>query len=234
MVKLVKTIDPSANSLFDYGCGRGWFLEVARKAGFSQLAGADGSSLAASLLRSNGFECLTTHGEVGERFSTDSLSFQPDVVTMLDVVEHFPGSSLVQRFTDLVGTWRSTLRLVVVKVPLSTGLLYRVAAGLAAVGLSGPIEQLYQVGTSPPHESYFCEGSALELFARSGLEVQHVERDRDFEPESLAARARAFKRLPVVARMCGEVAALVSARCGLEDSGIFFARPSAGGGGRHL
>jgi SAM-dependent methyltransferase len=228
ILELLKETDPSATSLLDFGCGRGWFIEAARQTGRFRLAGADSSPLAVDLLRANGVEGMTVPGDVTAPFSFDRLSFQPEVLTLLDVVEHFPGPVLTSTLMDLVQRLRSGLRLVIIKVPVSNGLLYRIASALSAFGFSAPIEQLYQVGTTPPHESYFSKGSALELLRKCGLELVRVEFDRDFEATSLTARARALKALPRLARISGETIALLVTAFGFEDSVILLARPSDG------
>jgi SAM-dependent methyltransferase len=228
ILELLKEADPSATSLLDFGCGRGWFLEVARQTGRFRLAGADSSPLATDLLRANGVEGITVPADVVAPFGLGGLSLQPEVLTLLDVVEHFPGPVLRSTLMELVRCLRPSLRLVIIKVPVSNGLLYRIASALSAFGLSAPIEQLYQVGTSPPHESYFSKGSALELLRKCGLELVRMEFDRDFEAASLTARARALKGFPRLARIGGESVALLAAAFGLEDSVILLARPSDG------
>lgn len=111
------------------------------------------------------------------------------------------------------------------KVPVSEGLLYRTASAIARFGPKQPIEQLFQVGTNPPHLSYFSRGSARAVLQRAGLTVVDSLRDRDFEPEVLATRARFLSSVPgFVAGFAGNVAATTISTFGLEDSIVLFAK----------
>lgn len=217
----IRRVAPAARSLLDFGCGRGWFLDAASRAGFGPLAGADGSALAIELLRDRGVDAVqVTDGGSAEALA-GALEFTPQVMTLLDVVEHFPAAAAVERLTALVRALRPEL--VVVKVPVRNGLLYRSAVALARVGAPAAIEQLYQVGTDPPHRAYFSRRSLERFLTRVGLRPLEVFGDRDFEPEHLAARARALAGAPRLARGAGALAAAAAA-CGLEDAAVAIAR----------
>ena len=91
--------------------------------------------------------------------STDNLSRPAEELTpLLDVIEHFPVDDLVSRLSSLKAD------LMVIKVPTSSGLLYRLARGRA-------LEQLYQVGTEPPHHHYFNQRSLRHVLSRAGMQV---------------------------------------------------------------
>lgn len=143
----IRRYAPNATRLLDFGCGRGWFLETARDAGF-QVAGADTSALAVQLLSDRGMPAvlLSPEGELGNT----SMPFKPHVVTLLDVIEHFPPERVIGLLTQIVSALDSNLQLVVIKVPISDGLLYKIAKLVRLVGIMQPIEQLYQAGTAPP------------------------------------------------------------------------------------
>lgn len=206
-----------ARSILDFGAGRGWFLQAARRHGFRNLAGADTSELAVRLLRRAGFEAH----ELAPGRALPRLSFEPDVLTALDVIEHFPPDRLLPTLQALLDHFRP--RLVALKVPVSSGILYRTAAALGRVGVPLALEQLYQVGSEPPHESYFSQRSLLQLLEACGLRLVDRIGDRDFEPASLASRARVLGRFRRGARLLGEFAGGVASLCGLEDSLIVLA-----------
>src|SRR5207237_9967485 len=111
-------------------CGRGWFLDVAKAAGWNVL-GVDTSPMAVELLRQRGIPA-----------TRELPASKYEVITLLDVIEHFRPDDLVPRLSALKAD------LMIIKVPTSSGLLYRLARGHA-------LEQLYQVGTEPPHHHYF-------------------------------------------------------------------------------
>jgi 2-polyprenyl-3-methyl-5-hydroxy-6-metoxy-1,4-benzoquinol methylase len=215
----------SPDDVLDFGAGRGWFLEQ-RPAGVVRLAGADTSAMAVEDLRARGMEGLQLPlpTALAWELPLDRLSFRPRIVTLLDVIEHFPAGRLSAMFGHIVGSLRPELELVVVKVPVADGILYRIARVLAAIGVAGPLNQLYQVGTEPPHQSYFTRRSldlfltshALHSVARIGL--------TEFDPDSLGARVGALRRVPRgITKLVGAVLAWV-AKHTWQDSYVVLAR----------
>jgi methyltransferase family protein len=228
IIELIRRQLPQPDRLLDFGAGRGWFLEACRQNGFRELAGADSSLLAVTSLRDRGFAAQLVPG--GDRLGDLApLPFQPRILTLLDVVEHFPVERLQPILTGIIDPLRPALELVVMKVPAAEGLLYRSAVLLGRLGATGPIEQLYQVGTDPPHLSYFTSRSMVRLLSAVGLQPVDSRGDRDFEPSSLAARARAAHRLPsAAALLAGWAIAASSQLTGAYDSVIYVARPRSG------
>ncbi len=224
IVELIRRHLAAGDALLDFGAGRGWFLEACRNARFRSLAGADTSELALRSLRERQFAAValsptgTDNAEVLQR-----LPFRPRILTMLDVVEHFRPNQLQEMLGNLLGGLRPELELVVIKVPDAGGFFYRSARMLARAGIAGPIEQLYQVGTDPPHFNYFTHGSMRRLLESLGLTVLEVKGDRDFEPESLGQRARALARVPGSARLAGAGAAALVDLTGWHDAAIYVA-----------
>lgn len=209
---------PSTSALLDFGCGRGWFLDEARGE-IPQVAGADSSRVAIDLLAQRGIPGLHLSPEPEPASIAAALPFRPDVLTMLDVIEHFPPDGAASIVAGIVDALRPELRAVVVKVPVASGLLYRTAGLLACAGMPGPFEQLYQVGLEPPHLSYFTRESLERCLAAAGLCVTAVIGDRDFEPESLAERARPLARMPrPLAHLAGGSAAAASGLLRMPDS----------------
>jgi hypothetical protein len=222
---------PTADGLLDLGAGRGWFLEEARTSGLSRLAGADTSGDSVAGLRESGIEGLliAPPTETAWDLRLRALSFRPRIVTLLDVIEHFPAERLAAMFADVVDQLRPELELVVVKVPVADGLLYRTARVLARARLYGPLEQLYQVGTFPPHFSYFTRRSLGELLARRGLVVVDAVGLLEFDPSTFGSRVTALRRAPRAAtRLLGAATALVANRT-TQDSYVVLARPIKNG-----
>jgi hypothetical protein len=219
---------PRTSHLVDFGAGRGWFLDACRDESVSPLAGVDTSELAVSGLRRAGFEAhRLPDGRMGRYTEAlRQLSLPPRILTLLDVLEHFPPRDVSRILREILDACTS-VQLVVVKVP-SPGVLYRVARALGGIGILSPIRKLYQVGTWPPHFSYFSESSMEALLRRSGLAVAARFGDADFEPRSLAARTGARGRIPAaVLRVAGTAFFLAGRVIGSLDAAIFIARPSA-------
>jgi hypothetical protein len=222
---------PDADALLDFGAGRGWFLDEARASGMTRLAGTDTSSDAVSGLRERGTEGVLipppTESAWDVRLGT--LSFRPRIVTFLDVIEHFPAERLSSMFAGIVDQLRPELELVAIKVPVSDGFLYRTAGVLARAGVTGPLDQLYQVGTFPPHYSYFSRRSLAELLARHGLKQVDAFGLLEFDPSTFGSRVAALRRAPRAAtRLLGATTALVAERT-TQDSYVALARPIARG-----
>jgi hypothetical protein len=188
LVEAIRRHVPRASHLLDYGAGRGWFLSECRGQGISPLAGVDTSEISVSTLRAAGLEAHLIPPE-GTALDLAGLrpSFPPRILTLLDVVEHLDPPAIVPRLSALFAASGDKLELVVIKVPIP-GLLHGIARLLAALSVQGPLRQLYQAGTFPPHLSYFSPRSLETLLGRLGLVVVEKISDLDFEPARLADR----------------------------------------------
>jgi SAM-dependent methyltransferase len=178
-------------SLFDFGCGRGFLLEVAQARGGLGLAGGDVSKLALELLVARGLPALELDAELPfEKLALTELPFVPEVITFLDVIEHFSGD-----LAERLGRWLQGLppevRLIVLKVPVRDGLLFSLADLARRAGAGGFARQLFQSGTYPPHYQYFSRRSLDALVRRLGLSELAVLDDLDFEPGELGRRLSA-------------------------------------------
>ena len=228
IIELIRRRLPDADRLLDFGAGRGWFLEACREAGFRSLAGADTSELAVRSLAERRFAAIPLSPAATDYAGAlRGLPFRPRILTLLDVVEHFAPGQLADVLGNILLGLRPELELVVVKVPDANGLFYRTARRLAQAGIAGPIEQLYQVGTDPPHFSYFTHGSMRRLLESLGLTILEVKGDREFEPESLGQRARALARVPALGRIAGSAVSGLADLTRWHDAAIYVATPPA-------
>jgi SAM-dependent methyltransferase len=173
----------------DFGCGRGWFLQQAKAAGRRRLAGFDASEISLGWLREEGMAGARPRPD---EFWPDwnTLGEAPEVVSLLDVLEHFrdPRAVLERLAREL-----PALRRIVVKVPTAEGILFQVAK--AARGFAPSIyEQLFQVGTFPPHYHYFSRASFRALLKKLPFEIEGEWRDR--EVDNLFWRIPALEKLP--------------------------------------
>jgi len=110
-------------------------------------------------------------------------------------------------------------------VPISGGMMYRVASALARAGAPAPLEQLYQVGRAPPHLSYFSARSMGTLLARLRLPVVAVVRDPELEVEGLRERVAFLRRLPApLAAAAGGAAIGLAGVLGMQDTATFVCR----------
>jgi hypothetical protein len=224
IIDLIRGRLSEPDGLLDFGAGRGWFLEACRAAGFRSLAGADTSELAVRSLAQRRFAAIALSPTAADyAVALEQLPFRPRVLTMLDVVEHFRPDQLEGLLGNVLRGLRPELELVVIKVPNAGGLFYRGARLLVRAGIAGPIEQLYQVGTDPPHFNYFTHRSMRRLLESLGLTVLDVKGDREFEPESLGQRARPLAGIPAIGRVAGSTAAGLANLTGWHDAAIYLA-----------
>lgn len=195
ILEAIARVSP-CRALFDFGCGRGWFLDAARARDFGPIGGGDVSPLAVALLREKQIPAVTLDPHAllaGTDFS--ALGFTPQIISFLDVLEHFEGD-----LTVLFGGWLGRLpdgvRLIVIKVPVREGIMFSAAAAARRLAWPGVARQLFQVGIPPAHHQYFSRDSLARFVRAVGLRPLHVFDDLDFEVESLAARASLLRRLP--------------------------------------
>lgn len=198
----------------DFGSGRGWFLEEARARADGLVAGFDSSQLSRRWLRERGI--LAAEPRTDDPLWPDwaSLPFSPRIVSLLDVIEHFPERGperLLQRLREEL----PALEWVVLKVPASEGILYRSARALRHV-FAGLYLQLYQVGTAPPHHHYFSHQSLRSLLVSSGYSVVELMVDHDID--------NVFQRIGALARLPGGTLPTRLIRLGPADSVIVFAK----------
>jgi hypothetical protein len=216
---------PAVSAIADYGAGRGFFLAACKEAGVTPLAGLDTSPLAVESLRASGIEAHLISADEHPEPALGRLTFRPKVVTLLDVVEHFPPLEMGARVRSAVAGVGSALELLVVKVPVP-GLLYAGSGLSSRLGSHGPLRQLYQAGTWPPHFNFFSTASLGRFLADCGLRVVEAVGERDFDVEALPDRVGArLHTSRAVLRLGGRPLAAVVESTGWFDSMIVLARP---------
>jgi 2-polyprenyl-3-methyl-5-hydroxy-6-metoxy-1,4-benzoquinol methylase len=159
--RITRLAAPDANRLLDIGCAHGWFLEHA-SGRFSVLGiepdAAVGQATAARGLpvRQGYFPDVLAPGE------------QFDVLVFNDVIEHIPNiTSALNACSDRLPPGG----LLVLNLPNSRGLFYRLSKLFAQFGLSGPFERLWQKGLPSPHVHYFDSRNLTALAKRHGFDL---------------------------------------------------------------
>lgn len=146
--------------ILDVGCGHGHFLADAEIKGFSAV-GIEPDANVAPLAASRGFE-------VRQGFFPDVLERTDtfDVVIFNDVLEHIPE---VEAAIAASRDHLSPGGLLVLNAPDQRGFFYRVGRALDRLGISGPIERLWQVGLPSPHVWYFAPKHLVSLGQSAGF-----------------------------------------------------------------
>ena len=109
-IRLLERRVPHLSKIVDYGAGRGWFLEACRNARISPIAGVDTSQISVAGLAALGIEALRLAEDESGPAVLPRLSFRPRVLTLLDVVEHFPPERLQSRLREHRGRLRRRAR----------------------------------------------------------------------------------------------------------------------------
>ena len=181
ILEAAKTHGLAIDKWLDFGAGRGWFLDEARKTGGPFLAGADTSDLSVQTLKTMGVGAAKVHANNnGASIDVGALAFDPVTIGFLDVIEHFPPEQIEHEVRSLLSRLPS-VRHLVIKVPISDGILFRMAGLFARVGWKGPFHQLFQVGTHPPHYHYFSKRSLSLFLKKIGVEPRCIIDDPDID-----------------------------------------------------
>ena len=151
---------PRGASMLDVGCAHGWFLEAAKSRGL-HAAGIEPDDDMAARARASGHDVV--HGFFPDALPTGALY---DAITFNDVFEHLPDVGAMARV--LPGALRPG-GVVIVNLPVSDGLVFRLSRQAARLGLRGPLQRMWQVGLPSPHLSYFSAATVPRLFAANGF-----------------------------------------------------------------
>jgi SAM-dependent methyltransferase len=147
-------------ALLDVGCAHGWFVEAAAQAGFKTVGIEPDAAMHAIAAR----RCQ----DVRKGFFPDDLpeDAQFDVIVFNDVLEHLP------RVDEMIAACHKHIRpggRLLVNLPSSRGVLYRIANRLDICGVHGPFDRLWQRRFPSPHISYFNPDSLRALVGRHGF-----------------------------------------------------------------
>lgn len=162
LAKAIVEIDRGSGGLLDVGCAHGWFLEVAQKSGF-QVLGIEPDS--------NVYNATIKRGlPIRQGFFPQVLSDNEcfDVIVFNDVFEHIPDVETV-----LTGC-RAHLKsrgMLVLNLPSSTGVFYKLARFLTKLGFNSFFERLWNKGLPSPHLHYFSKKNLHKLLRDNGFEV---------------------------------------------------------------
>jgi SAM-dependent methyltransferase len=164
--RLEKVCPLKLASILEVGSAGGWFLEAATRRG-ARIQGIEPEAANAELARTRGFVVETGF------FPIDQIDRGPfDVIIFNDVFEHLPKPSMaIQEVQSLLKPGG----IAVINCPSSKGMLFRIASLASWLGMSGPLERLWQVGMPSPHVSYFSPEN-LNLMARRHSHLELIER----------------------------------------------------------
>ena len=134
-------------SLLEVGCAHGWFLEQAKPYNM-KLVGIESDHERALPAIEQGFDIL--EGFFPEIIAETEQQF--DFIIFNDVFEHLadPDAAL-----SAINTLLKPGGILILNLPSSQGIFYRLSKILAKLGAPGKLHRLWQMGFASPHLSYF-------------------------------------------------------------------------------
>ena len=192
---------PSRRSLLEVGCAHGWFLDAAAEKGY-QVHGIEPDAPIGAQARSKGHDVVTG-------FFPDALApaTRYDVIVFNDVFEHLPDPRAA------LSMCRQRLLpggLLVLNLPSSRGIFFRIATLLDQVGVSGPHERMWQKGFPSPHLSYFHPAALTRLAGREGFAEVYRGTLDSLDRRGLWQRLRLDRRSSLLGAMVAWVAITVA------------------------
>ena len=156
----------------DLGCGFGFLLDEARRAGFT-VRGVEPNAKAAAQARAR----------LGDVVSAADDDAPADVISTLDVLEHVELRAL-SAFAENV---RRRAAVWVIKVPSADGLFYKVAHALLPFS-RGVVRRLWQSDHEYPHTVYFDRPTLTRFLEQHGFTVEQVRYVDEVPAETATSR----------------------------------------------
>jgi 2-polyprenyl-3-methyl-5-hydroxy-6-metoxy-1,4-benzoquinol methylase len=152
-------LDLPGKRLLDVGCAHGWFLKEAGRRGLTSVGIEPEIDIARRALAEN--------LDVRVGYFPDALPPEEafDVVSFNDVFEHLIH---IDTILDEVHRRLKLGGVLILNLPTSEGLFYRLGCLLARLRIRHPFERLWQIDYQTPHRFYFNSRNLQELASRHG------------------------------------------------------------------
>lgn len=158
----IKTLKPNGGYLLDVGCAHGWFLETAKND--FEVFGLEPDK--------NVFDTTYRRGlPVRMGYFPDALdeSEKFDVIVFNDVIEHIPD---IERTLAYCHQRLNEDGLLVLNLPSSNGIFYRLSKMFYYFGYPNFFERLWQKDLPSPHLHYFNLANLIFLLKNNGFDVK--------------------------------------------------------------
>lgn len=155
LLKAISSLKPEGGHLLDVGCAHGWFLEAA--AGKFEVIGLEPDQAVFTGAQSKGLP-------IRNGYFPDALEDNEkfDVIVFNDVFEHIPSVD------DVLRACHARLNdggILVLNLPSSKGVFYRVSKIFGLIGKTGFFERLWQKDLPSPHVHYFNSKNLTKLLS---------------------------------------------------------------------
>lgn len=147
-------------SILDVGCASGSFLSLAGARGH-EVTGVEPNKKLCAFARKRGLKVIRDYFPPAEPFQ-----HKFDVITFNDVFEHIPD------INSILESCKDNLKedgLLILNLPNSDGLIFRIAKTLTTMNVFGPWNRLWQTMFKTPHLHYFNHHSLNKLTQKHGL-----------------------------------------------------------------
>lgn len=183
-------------SMLEVGCGHGWFVRAASARGYAVTAIEPDKDVkqAPGVAVLRGF----FPNVLPETARYDAIVFN-------DVFEHLPD---IDGMAGHVDARLNPGGIAVVNLPVSTGLIFRLARIVARLGYKAPLARMWQQGLPSPHLSYFSAAALGRLMPRHGLALVERQPLEAIGREGLYQRIRYDQAMPAPMAVGLYVAAL--------------------------
>lgn len=162
--------DKKVLRILDVGCASGLFIITAGRRGHV-VTGIEPNPIMAKIALEKGFDVIN-----GFFPAAISSASKFDMIIFNDVFEHIPDvNEILYSCSDFL----NDNGVLVINLPNSRGVFFRLAKMLAIVGLMGPWQRLWQIMFYTPHVHYFSGYSLDKLLKnynfRNGAEARQLE-----------------------------------------------------------
>lgn len=151
----------SSNPLgLEVGCSTGIFMELAEKRNF-KMVGLEPMQSSFNIAKNKGLNVINKY------FSKDFYYDKNfDFIIFNDVFEHIPQiEDIIKKCNELL----NNDGLLIINLPISTGILYKAAKAFNFFGISMFLERLWQFNTVSPHLYYFNNTNLKDLLSKNNF-----------------------------------------------------------------
>lgn len=143
--------------ILDVGCASGLFIKTASERGHV-VTGVEPNSIMAQIALAKGFDVINGYfpAAIPPKSKFDLIIFN-------DVFEHIPDVNEILHFCKI---HLNNDGVLVINLPNSGGVIFRLAKILAQFGLMGPWQRLWQIMFYTPHLHYFNSSSLDKLLIK--------------------------------------------------------------------
>lgn len=176
--------------LLDVGAAHGWFLEVARRS--FDVLGVEPDEAVAEKSRAKGLPVR--------------IGFFPEVIEPAELFHAIAFNDVIEHIPDINAALRACTHhlkkggVLVLNLPSSSGIFYRLAKCLARLGAPQFFERMWQLGMPSPHVHYFNKKNLTALLRSQGFSLVNSSRLDSITSEGLLERIRYSKNFsPILA-----------------------------------